>query len=729
MMSHTGTQSKVDSRPDGGADTWLIRFIDRFLPEHIARSTEDKKRQVRSALGFLMASWLMAGLFSIANFKQGNMIAGWFEVLSVGVLSATLPLIRRTGRYKLFGNIGMSTGVISIFLACWYADGLEAPPLVMLPLVPAFAYLGYGRASAIFWTWTSIALVVFLFVSERLGWVPEASGTPEKIQVKRFIEGALAIGFGFLAARVFTGIKDYAIGMLQLRTEELQHAHGRIAQLFDSMREGVLAFDAEGKIDSTVSARACAIFGQSQLEGQNVSTLLFQGVEDTTGLRESFDSFAKLVFEAGPEHWKELAECAPRELSRPGPDGQEQHLVLDFRPVLAADGKLRRVMLLVTDDSERVRLRRAVKMQDVEHRREVDELRRMVAGGAHLVLRFLEGSKQRLAETEQRLCGDEGHVTQAEDVSVAFQHVHTVRGEAQMFQFAELARVCNKIEDRLSPLRALGARPVVEPEVKLELRESLERARVLLDDAKARLVELSPVGEAVLDQITVRKSHVETLCALVTKSASAGYDLKAAAERLAARPFGESTQHLVTAAGTWAQASSKRVRVVVTGREEPVPQALGQVLSGVLTHLARNAVAHGVERLGERERLGKAPEATLRMSCEPLAAGVCIVVEDDGHGIDEVALRAAAARADLNPDASIDELLFAPGLSTSKDASLIAGRGIGMTAVRRDLGQAGYKICVTSDRGRGTRIEIRPSAVDTELPGVADNDGQATRVA
>ena len=41
----------------------LIRMIDRFMPEHILASTEDRKRQVRTAICFLMASCLMAVVF------------------------------------------------------------------------------------------------------------------------------------------------------------------------------------------------------------------------------------------------------------------------------------------------------------------------------------------------------------------------------------------------------------------------------------------------------------------------------------------------------------------------------------------------------------------------------------------------------------------------------------------------------------------------------------------
>jgi two-component system, chemotaxis family, sensor kinase CheA len=211
----------------------------------------------------------------------------------------------------------------------------------------------------------------------------------------------------------------------------------------------------------------------------------------------------------------------------------------------------------------------------------------------------------------------------------------------------------------------------------------------------------------VLDQITVRRTQLVTVCRLVERDASNCAELVEAASVLSARPFGESTQQLVSAVPIWAKQQSKSVRLEISGPEHPVPGALGQILSGVLTHLVRNAIAHGVELPATRTTRDKPSDATLQLSCEASADGIRIVVRDDGDGVDEQAVRREAARLGLDATVSLSELLFAPGLSTARDASEIAGRGMGMSAVRAELEAVGYTVELTSERGRGTRVEIK----------------------
>ncbi len=691
----------------GERSNWFVTFLDRYMPDHVRHASEDEKRQVRSGIGFIWASMLMTAVFVVANFKQGNIVAGYWEVGVFFVLIALLPLMRRTGRVALVGNICMFCGVSSISLACWYTDGLEAPPLLILMIVPAWGYLGYGKATAVTWTWLSALVVVVLYVAERKNLIPPPAGTPEKIQAKRFAEALFTLGFGYLASRISTDIKDYAVSMLQRRSFELKQMHGRLENLFESMTQGVLTFDAARRIDASVSSRAHAVFGREHLEDVDVAELLFEGDEDTTGQRELLESFVELAFESGAKDWNELAQCAPDRVKRRGPDGQTQHLLLEFRPVLGADDRLERIMLLVTDDSERVRMELAARAQDAAHRREVDALRRLVAGGAHLVLQFLDVSERRLREASDSLL--HSNKLDPSQVALAFQHMHTVRGEARTFQLMELSTVCAEIEELLSPLRASGFDASLSPDVAAALERGLQKAKELLGQARARLVELSPVGEAVLDQVTVRKSQVRRLIELLDHAPGTTDELQKAARSLASRPFGESTQQLSRAVAEWAAARSRMIEFVVEGREEPVPSQLGEVLPGVLGHLARNAVAHGIELPNERAKKHKPERGRLRLSCEAHpSGGVHIQIEDDGAGVDEEKLRLAAERAGLSEQLTLTDLLFTPFVSTANDVGDIAGRGVGMAAVRKELRDAGYEIEVTSRADEGTRIDILP---------------------
>ncbi|MCA9647123.1 MAG: hypothetical protein KC492_40825, partial [Myxococcales bacterium] len=196
-------------------------------------------------------------------------------------------------------------------------------------------------------------------------------------------------------------------------------------------------------------------------------------------------------------------------------------------------------------------------------------------------------------------------------------------------------------------------------------------------------------------------------------------------ELLGSRPFGESALSLVDSAPRWAARENKRVSVEVEGRDVPIPPRLARVLSGVLTHLVRNAVAHGVEVIDERERQGKPIPARIRLVAEqeqraPSArqTGPTIRVIDDGRGLDHAALEQAAKDAQQSPE-SIEEAAFAPGITTKgntsdasrgslHDATDLAGFGMGLSAVRTELRKIGYdaRILERRDDGVVSGIEV-----------------------
>jgi chemotaxis protein histidine kinase CheA len=129
----------------------------------------------------------------------------------------------------------------------------------------------------------------------------------------------------------------------------------------------------------------------------------------------------------------------------------------------------------------------------------------------------------------------------------------------------------------------------------------------------------------------------------------------------------------------------------------------------VLLHLVRNAIAHGIERPDARVRIGKPEIGVIRAICVEDRPLPTLIVEDDGQGIDFGAL-ATSAGVDPKDLRQTRELLFAPGVSTKGDVSDLAGRGVGLSAVRADLLSVGWLIEVDASRRTGTAFVIRPSA-------------------
>lgn len=172
-----------------------------------------------------------------------------------------------------------------------------------------------------------------------------------------------------------------------------------------------------------------------------------------------------------------------------------------------------------------------------------------------------------------------------------------------------------------------------------------------------------------------------------------------------------------------AAAQGKEVAVELAGMEVRADREVLQLLSEPVLHLLRNAVAHGIEPPGERVAAGKPPLGLVRLEARVAAGRLVVTVADDGRGIDPRALaRRAVERGLLSPEAAaradaaqLRQLAFEPGLSTSGAVTAFAGRGMGMSIVRKVVGHLHGSVAVDGRAGGGTVATLTvPVAIAAE---------------
>lgn len=159
----------------------------------------------------------------------------------------------------------------------------------------------------------------------------------------------------------------------------------------------------------------------------------------------------------------------------------------------------------------------------------------------------------------------------------------------------------------------------------------------------------------------------------------------------------------------------KKVKFEYSGAETEIDKSLLEQLSDPLMHLIRNSIFHGIE--GEKERLerGKSIEGKLTLSAKHEQSMVVITVEDDGGGIDiEKVTNKAIQKGILSEDkarvmSDMEKvmLIFHSGLSTAESVNNVAGRGVGMDAVRTKIESMKGTISVHTELGKGTKTVIR----------------------
>jgi chemotaxis protein histidine kinase CheA/ActR/RegA family two-component response regulator len=177
-------------------------------------------------------------------------------------------------------------------------------------------------------------------------------------------------------------------------------------------------------------------------------------------------------------------------------------------------------------------------------------------------------------------------------------------------------------------------------------------------------------------------------------------------------PFAQIADRLPRAVRDLSLKTGKQASLVVEGRDTLIDKAILEELSDPLTHLVNNALVHGIEPPEERRRLGKPPEGKITVKAFYQGNQAIIVVSDDGAGIPVEKVKAKAQRLGLlSEEATEDEVfgvLFHPGFS-SREASEVddlAGRGVGLDVVRRNITALRGSIQVDSVRGRGTTFTI-----------------------
>ncbi|HEX8551219.1 MAG TPA: hybrid sensor histidine kinase/response regulator [Abditibacteriaceae bacterium] len=163
-----------------------------------------------------------------------------------------------------------------------------------------------------------------------------------------------------------------------------------------------------------------------------------------------------------------------------------------------------------------------------------------------------------------------------------------------------------------------------------------------------------------------------------------------------------------------AKAQDKEIRFIVEGGETTADKRILEDIKDPLMHMIRNAIDHGIEPAQLRAQTGKPREATLRLRGYQTATQVVIELSDDGRGLDLEAIRRSALQKGLASEdelralqpRQVQNLIFAPGFSTSAMITDVSGRGVGLDVVRANVERLRGTIYVESAVGKGCTFRL-----------------------
>jgi two-component system chemotaxis sensor kinase CheA len=345
-----------------------------------------------------------------------------------------------------------------------------------------------------------------------------------------------------------------------------------------------------------------------------------------------------------------------------------------------------------------------------------------------------------------------------DEVDEILRDAHSIKGSAAMIGWKEAAALASAIEDRMENLRAGGDPPphfpdpllravdalgralageieVVEPMVReLESLDELDRAQgkrassqrgreaeKRADAAGAPSPRSSPtirvaaekvdrMLDAVGETALYHRRHEQALGDTLRDGRQASDELDMGEQLLdelqnsviemRTLPLSTITSSFPRAVRDLATDEKKKVELSVSGDETQLDRVILTGISETIVHVLRNAVAHGIETPKEREAAKKDPTGRLELRAEPRGRMVAIQVVDDGRGISAE----LAARAET--EGSLVEILAETGFSTAEEVTEVAGRGVGLDAVKRHVESLGGDLEMQSEPGVGTEVTL-----------------------
>ncbi|HEV8635808.1 MAG TPA: ATP-binding protein [Chloroflexota bacterium] len=333
-------------------------------------------------------------------------------------------------------------------------------------------------------------------------------------------------------------------------------------------------------------------------------------------------------------------------------------------------------------------------------------------------------------------------------IAAMYRAAHTVKGGARLLGLDAVGAVAERAETVMRALRDGALPPGREPGG--QLLEAIDELTGLIwsdpppsatapapepTRAESAPAESAPAGGAPAEDpragarvrsIRIPSDRIDAVVGLASEARRAAETLadatggpearalagllataEAAALRLRLVPLEGIFADLRLAARNVALADGKEAVLLTRGGEVEADSAVVDAAAEIVLQLVRNAVAHGIEPPDERAAGGKPRAGRIELAVHARGGWLELTVADDGHGVDEPALRARARERGLPEGLPTEELLFAPGVSTRRQADQLGGEGVGLDVVRARAAAAGGEVSVRWSAGAGTSFVVR----------------------
>lgn len=488
---------------------------------------------------------------------------------------------------------------------------------------------------------------------------------------------------------------------LEKQTTQLTEMVNKIRNLLDHAGQGFVSFGKDLIVSAEYSAECVYIFTR-EIAGEPIGKLLYpQDEEQQVFMTNLLTKILTINDDVLRDTYRSLL---PQEIIVDG-----NYIQLDYKFIHHSSNEHQREMMMILTD---ITKEKAMEEQ-------IKEEKDIVSMIVKVVTQYQDFSDA--IEGYTRFCHQEvpkilaWQCSVAEKISTLFMMIHTWKGTFGQLGMQHMVKELHEMEGLFARLRDD------------EKNEGRELIKYLPDHIEEKLYnfldqELTILRTILGNEFFLQKDQIHIEKAKIKQIQEKIQDLPDSKQKealvfemntLQYKPFYELLQVYPAYVVELGKRYGKEIETFkISGGENIVNPELYHHFTQTLVHVFRNAVVHGLENTDERLALGKAEKGNIQCEIVSNEEGLILRIVDDGQGIDVERMKKLAvekkimnqAVAEGLSDAEARLLIFIDGFSSATYTDDIAGRGIGLYAVRKEVEKLGGEIRVSSQVGMGTEF-------------------------
>lgn len=530
--------------------------------------------------------------------------------------------------------------------------------------------------------------------------------------------GRLAKAFNHMAASLKTSQNNLLQHQLQLekkvarRTQELARINQEIQDILDHIGQAILTVDHNLQLNAEHSRFAEQLFGRTNFSGIHLMELLFPSGPSEG--RSQLESWLKMVFHNTIMTWEDLLPIQPiDEICLSRNSDSDVFIRLHFVPIQEnaesiGSNELNKVMVIIEDITEARQLTQQMEEKEQEYQDNINQIIELIQMDQSFFAEFVQECRDHLTDMEPQIRALAENPLNSEAIDELFRSIHTIKGNAGMFNLGKIAGKANHIEALLATMHTgdlfqteqliaaidafhsdcgetLRFYERILYEKTLDTGRTRTRQRIEKEYIKVKADGLQRLSN-LLYQAASLSSVSDSLVQLMTEA-------RVEINSMGLVPLSRIFGRLPRIVQDISQDLGKKAKLVIQGDDIEIESEHFDAIADSIIHLLRNAIDHGIEPPVERRAKGKPEEGMITLSINDTGSTLEIGIEDDGRGLDIEAIKNTAVQKGLigsetmhrMADDKAMALIFTPGFTTNRTVTKISGRGVGMDIIKNNI--------------------------------------------